>query len=90
MKYSLSPSESLRVKPKGFSEGSGYILSYIPTSVTIQTFSITTSQHCLSWEIILEKLILCIAPTAGPYGNILPSRLNNIRELTFNIIIFSN
>ena len=42
MKYSLSPREILRAKPKGFSEGSGYISEDIPTRVTIQTFSIRT------------------------------------------------
>ena len=42
MKYSQSPREISRAKPKGFPEGSGYISLYIPTRVTIQTFSITT------------------------------------------------
>ena len=40
MKYSPSPREILRAKPKGFLEGSSNI--YIPTHVTIQTFSNTT------------------------------------------------
>ena len=39
MKYSLSPRENPRAKPEGFLEG---LSSYIPTQVTIQTFSITT------------------------------------------------
>ena len=39
---------------------------------------------------ILEQLILRIAPTAGQYGKILPSRLSNIGSLKFNIIMFSN
>ena len=42
MKYSLSPREIHRAKLEGFPKGSGYISSYIPTRVTIQTFSITT------------------------------------------------
>ena len=42
MKYSRSPREIARAKPEGFAEGSGYILSYNPTPVTIQTFSIKT------------------------------------------------
>ena len=42
MKYSMSLREIPRAKPQGFPEGSGYISSYIPTQVTIQTFSITT------------------------------------------------
>ena len=41
MKYSLSPREILRAKPKGFPEGSDYILLYFLTRVTIQKFSIT-------------------------------------------------
>ena len=34
--------EILRAKSKGCPEGSGYISLYIPTRVTIETFSITT------------------------------------------------
>ena len=41
VKYSLRPREILRAKPKGFPGGSDYILPYIPTRITIQTFSIT-------------------------------------------------
>ena len=41
-------------------------------------------QHCLSWRSILEELILRIAQTAGQYGEILPSRLNNTAEFNFN------
>ena len=37
----MKSSLSLREKPERFPEGSGYILSYILTLVTIQTFSIT-------------------------------------------------
>ena len=47
-------------------------------------------QHCPSWRLILEELILCIAPTAEQYGKILLSRLSNTGELNFNIIMFSN
>ena len=39
---------------------------------------------------ILKELILCIAPTAGQYSKILPSRLSNAGELKFNIIRLSN
>ena len=42
------------------------------------------------WRSILEELILRIAPTAGQYWKILPSRLSNTGELNFNIIMFSN
>ena len=42
MKYSMSPREIPRAKPKGFPEGLGYISLYILTRVTIQTFSIKT------------------------------------------------
>ena len=38
---------------------------------------------------ILEELILHIAPTAGQYGKLLPSRLNNTGESNINFIIFS-
>ena len=43
MKYSLSPREISRAKPKGFSEGSVYISWDIPTQVTLQTYPITTA-----------------------------------------------
>ena len=41
------------------------------------------------WRSILEELILHIAPTAGQYKKILPSRLSHTGELNFNIIMFS-
>ena len=41
VKYGRSPREIPRAEPEGFPEGSGYISPYIPTRVTIQTFSIT-------------------------------------------------
>ena len=44
IKYSLSQREIQRAKPEGFSQGSGYISSYIPTRVTKQTFSIITPE----------------------------------------------
>ena len=48
MKYRLSPREILRAEPEGFPEGSGDILSYTSTLVTIQSFSITsTSEYFL-------------------------------------------
>ena len=45
MKYRLSPREIPREEPKGFPEGSGDILSYTPTRVTIQSFSITSTSE---------------------------------------------
>ena len=44
----------------------------------------------LPWRSILEELILRIAQTAWQYDKIIPSRLSNIEELNFNIIMFSN
>ena len=48
MKYSLSPREIPRAEPKGFPEGSGYISQYIPTRVTIQTFSFSYNRPALA------------------------------------------
>ena len=52
----------MRAKPKGFSKGSGYISLYIPTRLTIQTFSITTpaltflgDQYGKSWFTVLLR-----------------------------------
>ena len=59
MKYSLSPREIPRAKPEGFLEGSNYISSYIPTRVTIQTFSITTP--------VLSFLEINIGRVYSPY-----------------------
>ena len=76
MKYSLNPREIARAKPEGFPEGSGFISSYNPTRVTIQTFSIKTpALSFLNINIGRVDSALCIAPTAGQYGKILPSRL---------------
>ena len=44
----------------------------------------------LTGRSILEELILHIIPTAGQYGQILPSRLSNTEGLSFNTIMFSN
>ena len=70
MKYSLGLREILRAKPEGFPEGSGYISSYIPTRVTIQTFSITAlaltvlgDQYWKSWFSVL----LCLLDNTGKY-----------------------
>ena len=64
VKYSRSPKEIPRAKPKGFPESSGYILAYIPTRVTIQTYSITISklsfledQYWKSWFSVLLLLL---------------------------------
>ena len=68
MKYSLSMREILRVEPKVFPEGSGYISLHIPTSVIIQTFSISKSyifSTVLPGRPILEELILRIGLTTG-------------------------
>ena len=81
MKYSLSP--------RGNPKGSGYISSYIPTQVKIQTLSITTPALTFL-EINIDSRILPIAATAGQYGKILPSRVSNSGELNFNIIMFSH
>ena len=89
MKYSLTQGKYQGQSPRDFPRGSGYISSYFPTGVTIQTFSIKTAAFP-SWLSVLEKLIICIALTAGQYGKILPSRLSNTGELNFNIIMFSN
>ena len=75
MKYSLSAREIPRAKRKLFSEGSGYISSYIRTRVTIQTFSITTAA--------LTFLDINIGRDDSPYC----SDSWAIRE---NIIVFSH
>ena len=48
------------------------------------------SSIALPGSSIWEELNLCIAPTAGPYGKILASRLSNTVEVNFNIKMFSN
>ena len=68
MKYILSPREIPRAKLKRFPEGLGYISSYFPTRVKIQTFSITTP--AMTGSSIFNELILRIAPTAGQYRKI--------------------
>ena len=64
MKYSLSPREIPRSKPKGFPEGSGYVSSYFLTRVTIQTFLITNlaltflgDQYWKNWFSVLLWLL---------------------------------
>ena len=47
MKYCLIPREIPRAEAEGFPEGSGDISSYIPTLVTIQSFSITSTSEYL-------------------------------------------
>ena len=61
MIYSLSTREIPRTEPEGFFEGSGYISTYIPTRVIIQTFliyKIYTSSIVLPGRAILKELIL--------------------------------
>ena len=73
VKYSLSTREI----PRAELEGSGYISPFIPTRVTIQTFSISksyTSSIVLPGRAILEQLILRIGLAAGLYFPVLPSR----------------
>ena len=68
MKYKVSLREILRAEPDCFPEGSGYILTLIPTLVIIQTFSIAksyTSSIVLPGRAIMEYLILCIGLEAG-------------------------
>ena len=79
MKYSLSPREFSMLYFTIFPDSSHNtdILNY-------------NSSIDLPGRSILEELILRIAPTAGQYRKILPSRLNNTKELNFNIIMFSN
>ena len=77
MKYSLSPREISRVKPKGFPEGSGYISLYLLTRAT--AILIYKSSIDLPGISILEELILRIALIAGQYG-----------KINFNSVMFSN
>ena len=68
VKYSLSTREMPRAEIKGFTEGSVFISSYIPTRVIIQIFSISksyTSSIVLHGRAILEELILRIGQAAG-------------------------
>ena len=65
MKYSLSPREIPRAKPKGFPEGSGHNTDIFNYKYSIDLPGIS----------ILEELILRTASTAGLYKKILPSRL---------------
>ena len=39
--YSMSPKEIPKAKPEGFPMDSGYFSQYIPTQITIHTFSIS-------------------------------------------------
>ena len=56
MKYRLSLRENPRAEPEGFPDGSGDISSYTPTLVTIQSFSITsTNEYFLVFGLPLER-----------------------------------
>ena len=81
MKYSLSPREIPRGKPKGFPEGSGIFCIVFPdsnhsTDILNYKFSID-----LLGRSILAEMILRIAWTAGQYGKMLTSRMSNTGEL---------
>ena len=80
MKCSLST----RAKPKGFPEGSGYISLYIPTWVTIQTFSITV--HCSedSW---LVKRSRKLAPNKVTDWN--NTKISNINVCRYHRFCYS-
>ena len=78
MKYSVSPMEIQRAKPKGFPEGSGYISLYFLT------------QYIHSQLQILKELNLCICLTSRQYEKTFPSRGSNTGEVNVNIRMFSN
>ena len=65
-----------------------YFIKYPDSSQNTDILNYNSS-NWPSWRSILEELILRIAPTAGQYGKILPSRLSNTGDLNFNIIMFS-
>ena len=67
VKYGLSPKEIPRANPKGFPEGSGYISPYIPTRVTIQTFSITIPVLCFLGEKYWESWFSLLLWTLRQY-----------------------
>ena len=84
------PEGNPKGKARGISRGLRlyfivYPYSFHNTDILNYNFSID-----LPGRSILEELILRIAPTAGQYGKILPSKLCNIEELNFNIIMFHN
>ena len=69
MKYSLSPREILRVKPKEFPEGLGYISLYIPTRVTIQTFSMATQALTFLGDQYWNSCVSVLLRQLGTTGN---------------------
>jgi hypothetical protein len=72
-------------KADGFPDGSGSLSLYIPTRVTIQTFSITTPA--------LSFLEINIGRVDSPYCSnswAIRENIAHTRELNFNIIMFSN
>ena len=104
MKYSLSPKEMPSAKPEGFLRAQAIFCLYFALGISLGLrlcFIIhPASSHNadilnynssikLPGRSILEELILHIAPTAGQYGKMLPSRLSNTGELNFNILMLS-
>ena len=73
MKYSLR--KILRAKPKGFPKLSLYFIVFPDSSHNTYILNYKSSID-LSVRLILEKLILRIAPTAGQYRKILPTNID--------------
>ena len=71
-------------RPRGFARAQA-IFDCISRIESQYRHSHLILQHCPSRRSILEELILCIAPTAGQYWKILPSRWSNTGGLNFNI-----
>ena len=95
MKYSLSLREIPRAKPKGFPKGSGYISTYFPTWVTIQTFSITTlvltflgDQYCKSWFSVLLRQLGNLGKYCSGYWAILESKISILYCLVIDIALY--
>ena len=74
MKYSLSPRDFLRAQA---------IFHCISQLESQYRHSRLQLQYCPSWRSILEQLILRIAPSAGQYGKIWPSRLSILSQIVF-------
>ena len=68
MKYCLSPREIPRAEPEGFPEGSGDISLYTLTLVTIQSFSITSTNEYREEA----QYFLVGPPEEAQYGPVLP------------------
>ena len=73
MKYSLR--KILRAKPKGFPKLSLYFIVFPDSSHNTYILNYKSSID-LSVRLLLEELILRIAPTAGQYKKILPTNID--------------